>query len=351
MNQPHDQPDTDINPYTEDWTQAYEYLRLALAFLGSHKIPASPLHFRLAYDSIAGKDESLKQALDNLIADSNGPLTEQLWDLYKKIFAPDDRALEVIRQQLRRIIVEMQGEFEHSGSQLTVFGKALNRFASVLGSPMSPTQLASEVDQVIADTQIMTQAHFQEQQSLAMVMSDIESLRRELEQVKEESLLDALTHISNRRAFDTALERCIHTAREAKSQFCILLADIDHFKRFNDIHGHLVGDRVLQITAAVIKRCIKGSDMVARFGGEEFVILLPHTALVGAMAVAEQVRKAVSSSHVSEKTSSILPEPVTISIGIGLFHRHDTPSELIQRADEALYHAKKNGRNRIEIGS
>ncbi|MBT3203887.1 MAG: GGDEF domain-containing protein [Gammaproteobacteria bacterium] len=176
----------------------------------------------------------------------------------------------------------------------------------------------------------------------------VESLRKELAQVREESLTDALTGIANRKAFDQALEKSFQDNAEKNTSFCVVIADIDFFKKFNDTFGHLVGDKVLRFVAATIKSCVKGKDTAARFGGEEFVLILPDTGMEGAEIVAEQVRKAISKSILRDIKNNEEYGKITISLGIGQFKKGELTNDLLKRADEALYQAKENGRNRVE---
>jgi diguanylate cyclase len=177
-------------------------------------------------------------------------------------------------------------------------------------------------------------------------MDEVEALRRELNQVKKESMTDALTGVANRKAFNSSLETLSQDVRAEGLSMCVLLVDIDHFKRFNDTYGHLVGDRVLRFVATTIQRCVKGKDAVARFGGEEFAVILPETELAGAEVVAEQIRMAVSDGELRDKHSGARYGRITVSIGVGQCRRNELATELLERVDRALYRAKDKGRNR-----
>ncbi len=339
----------ETNPYShDDFAKASEHLRLVISLLSKHGIPPSPLNFRMGYDYVAGKSEELKMALDEIVAQSDELFAETLWEMYRRFFVQDDKALEKIRQELRHIIVNVQGGFERSGGNLSSYAKTLNSFADILGTSTPPGAMSSKVQKVLDDTRSMEQSQHRLESNMSHILTEVESLRKELEQVKEESLTDALTGISNRKAFDAALEHTVHTAREQKTPLSILLADIDHFKQFNDTYGHLVGDKVLRFVASTLKRCLKGKDMAARFGGEEFSVILPQTALIGAEAVAEQIRNAISSGDLKDKGSGQGYGKITISIGIAQFRWNELPNELIQRTDKALYLAKERGRNRVQ---
>jgi len=337
------------NPYSDDnYAKASEHLRLAISLLSKHEIPPSPMNFRLGYDYVAGKNEQLKASLDEIVTQADGLSSDRLWTTYKSFFVQDEEVLEAIRQELKRIIFSLKSEFERSGGSLSSYAQSLNRFAEILDDSPSPNAMAEETQKIIDDTRSMEQYQHRVESQMSGIMEEVSGLRHELEQIREESLTDALTAISNRKAFDAALEHFVLTSREQKASLCLLLADIDHFKQFNDVHGHLVGDKVLRFVASTLKRCLKGQDMAARYGGEEFAVILPHTAINGAKSIAEQIRVAISSGELKDMSNGSSYGKVTVSIGSAQFRWNELPNELIQRADQALYLAKQRGRNRVE---
>ena len=338
------------NPYSnDDYHKASEYLRLTLKLVSKYKIPPSPLNFRIGYDYVAGKSEELNTTLDEIIDQTEGNPAENLWEIYRRFFVQENKALDKMRQELRRIIVNMQDEFTDSGENLTSYTKTLNRFAKILDTQKSPEMMSVEVQKVIDDTHSMESSQERMESQISSIMVEVESLRKELEQVKEESMTDALTGILNRKAFDATLEQAIQNAHKQSAPFCLLMLDIDHFKQFNDTYGHLVGDKVLRFVASTLKRCLKGQDIAARFGGEEFAMILPQTALTGgAEAISEQIRQAISSGELKDKGNGQSYGKITVSIGIAQFRMQELPNDLICRADRALYLAKERGRNRVE---
>ncbi|HFD80320.1 MAG TPA: GGDEF domain-containing protein, partial [Gammaproteobacteria bacterium] len=196
----------DSNPYTEELAQASEYLRLALALLAKHRIPPSPLNYRIGYDYAAGRNAKLQEAFDSLVARNKAANPDALWGLYQQNFIQDEEALDNMRRELRRIISDVQGEFEQSGNHLSRYVSTLDRFAGLLEEPEPRENMASEVNRVIGETRSMEQSQNQLGEQLSGIVAEVQALRRELEQVREESLTDALTGISNRKAFDAALE-------------------------------------------------------------------------------------------------------------------------------------------------
>ena len=176
------------------------------------------------------------------------------------------------------------------------------------------------------------------------------SLYFELEQSRQEVHIlantDDLTQIFNRRHFFELAERELERSRRNKDSLAIIQFDIDDFKSVNDSHGHLAGDFVLQETCQACKAIIRPYDVFARFGGEEFIFLLPNTEAMRAKAVADRLRNLVSERTFTYKETNI---QITISVGLTVFDpQKDTLDDLISHADSALYMAKKLGKNRLE---
>lgn len=165
------------------------------------------------------------------------------------------------------------------------------------------------------------------------------------EEIYRMTIIDGLTQIYNKRYLYEALERELIRGRRHERELCILMFDIDHFKRINDVHGHLAGDYVLKEVARVVQGRIRRDEVFARYGGEEFAIILPETPLSGAVALAETLRQKVADYSFVFQADSI---KVTISLGAALMEEGDRTAEnIIKRADEKLYQAKRTGRNRV----
>jgi diguanylate cyclase (GGDEF)-like protein len=161
-------------------------------------------------------------------------------------------------------------------------------------------------------------------------------------QLEELSRTDALTGLRNRRSFDEELAMRFEYALRYGRPLTLVMIDIDHFKEVNDAFGHPVGDAVLQKVAEVLKRTTRRSDVVARFGGEEFAVLLPETPMREALQFAEKIRAAVA----AEDLGPGMPPRITISAGVAAISQ--SPEDLVAAADAALYRAKRSGRNRVE---
>ena len=169
------------------------------------------------------------------------------------------------------------------------------------------------------------------------------------QKLTEKATIDSLTGVKNRAAFDKRLLAEGRLSRRQQTPMALLMLDIDHFKSINDNYGHLAGDQTLRLIAQTLKEQLKRpGDLVSRFGGEEFAIILPNTGEEGAMQVAEQIRQTISELPIRWKENSI---PLTISIGVSaeIIDREQDPTQLLDQADKALYRAKNEGRNRVMV--
>ncbi len=180
----------------------------------------------------------------------------------------------------------------------------------------------------------------------------LEKLTKELleanEKLERMLMIDGITGIANRRHFDDRYQEEWRRAMRDGSSIAVIIADIDNFKKYNDAYGHLRGDaclrQVAEALAAVISR---GGDLVARFGGEEFAVLLPNTDSVGAVVVAESLRSAVNRLAIEHKDSPFQTLTMSFGLAIGCPEREEGPEKLLEKADKALYQAKAAGRNNV----
>ena len=181
--------------------------------------------------------------------------------------------------------------------------------------------------------------------SILKFLSGADAEAKYHEEIYRMTIVDGLTQIHNKRALFEALEKELMRARRYERDLSLLMFDIDFFKRINDQYGHLAGDHVLRELARIVQERIRREEVFARYGGEEFVILLPETPLPGAAALAESLR-ARGANHAFVFQGERIP--VTVSIGTALLGENDkVAADLIQRADEKLYEAKRGGRNRV----
>ncbi|MDE1848671.1 MAG: GGDEF domain-containing protein [Nanoarchaeota archaeon] len=170
-----------------------------------------------------------------------------------------------------------------------------------------------------------------------------EAMHKSINMLYDAAIRDEKTGLYNNKFFETVLDMEMEKAKRGKEKLSLVITDIDHFKKINDTHGHVKADELLAKLAKVISSCARKSDVVARFGGEEFFILLPETTIEKAKRFAARIKKAIHSDPTLKKYS------LTVSGGIAQYKKGDNREKFKDRADKALYRAKEGGRDRFEF--
>ncbi|WP_110969922.1 GGDEF domain-containing protein [Pseudomonas huaxiensis] len=182
---------------------------------------------------------------------------------------------------------------------------------------------------------------------VAHMEQEAQGYREHLEEQRQKALIDPLTGLPNRAAWSERLDLEVADWQEKGGHLLMAILDLDHFKRINDNYGHLAGDKVLKIVANELRKRLRTRDFIARFGGEEFVLLVPQTGIAGGLQLAESLRAAVEACPFHFKGERVT---ITLSVGITAFRSGERSDVVLKRADEALYRAKHQGRNRVEQG-
>ena len=208
--------------------------------------------------------------------------------------------------------------------------------------------LANMIKTVLAETKKIVGKSQQLKESLDESSVEVTALNRDLEDAREDAMTDGLTGIGNRKFLDIRLRDEVMVAMGSGEPLCVILSDIDHFKKFNDTYGHTIGDEVLKLAASVMKDSVKGQDTPTRYGGEEFCIVLPRTLLTNAVKLADNLRATLAKRGLSNKKTGESYGRITLSLGVAMYRPGESIDNLVKRADEALYRAKDNGRNRVE---
>ncbi|WP_369958475.1 GGDEF domain-containing protein [Pseudomonas benzenivorans] len=182
---------------------------------------------------------------------------------------------------------------------------------------------------------------------VANMEQEAKGFRQHLEEQRQKALLDPLTGLPNRAAWGERLDLELARWQRYGGELLLAMVDIDHFKRINDAYGHLAGDKVLKIIAGELRKRLRKIDFIARFGGEEFVLLLPSTPLAGGLQLLETLREGIAACPFHFRGERV---SITLSAGISAFAAGERSDQVLERADQALYRAKRGGRNRIEQG-
>lgn len=241
---------------------------------------------------------------------------------------------------------EMKEFFEHVQSVAETVDGSVDRHSTQVAafSEEVVQNIAKDPKIILAAAKRLLEANVQLKGELSVAREQIRDKQSELELYMTDARTDALTEVGNRRAFDQEIRRLFAQRQRQGVGFSLLLADIDHFKWFNDYHGHQMGDIVLCEVARTIKRTMRDMDLVCRYGGEEFAAILPGTSLKNAVRAAQRLHTAVE--RMTHKAGDV-DLRVTVSVGVGEVFGDEDVETLIKRVDDCLYAAKKGGRNCI----
>ncbi len=311
-------------------------------------VPPYPQFYELLYTYATGANPALNARINAIFRSSEGTpeLGEQLYNELLKAQQADER-LSSVSERMSDRITSMFGAIDSAMATANAYSASLQVAGGDLGGNMTADDLKALTLSLLSETRRMQDANLELEKNLESSRADILALQQDLEDVRREALLDPLTKLHNRKAFDEGLLRLVGQARERGTPLCLMLIDIDHFKSFNDTWGHQTGDQVLRLVAMTIKSHIKNRDIAARYGGEEFAAILPDTDQTGGTRLAEQIRQAIQSKELLKRSTNEKLGRVTASFGVAILRDSDTPSSLIDRADVCLYAAKNGGRNRV----
>ena len=332
--------------------EVHGYIRLALPLMSRQNIPITPRNYSVWYKYVSGADGELSRTIDDMLQKGEEFSEERNEALYRQFCAEkDENELRKFREDLQQALRTILKEVTELTGQTEEYESFVSRSVNLLPEEASIHEIKNVVGEIIDKTKTLGRFGKSIQHKLKETTEALEELKRDFEQVKTEVFEDFLTGIPNRKAFDTRLTLCIGEAMSDHRDLSLLLIDIDNFKRFNDEFGHLVGDEVLKFVARKIRDIIKGRDFLARFGGEEFAVILPQTPLAGAAAVAESIRSFFAATPLRAVTAAKELGIVAVSVGVARYRPGESLEELIHRSDQALYAAKKTGKNRVATES
>ena len=331
--------------YSEDATKAANYLREAIPMMVKHNVHPNPRNLALWYAYVSDQNDALKQEMDAIIAEHNTCPDEQAMDLFRRYIINEEADFaDGVQNQLSQLINKL---FQNSTSASSSNADYQRHLQQALSDVKTGDNLDSVVNVLVEQTQKAAQASEDFQKDITQAQSEIEFLKEQIKEIQQEASLDQLTQLNNRRAFDKESQNLAIAHAGNGQPLSLIVSDIDHFKKFNDTYGHLVGDKVLQSFAKLLDHVCQGTEFPARYGGEEFVVLLPGQDLSQAAAFAEKIRGATEKLKIKQRNSDELVSQITVSLGVAQYTPGESISELVERADKCLYVAKDNGRNQV----
>ncbi len=318
--------------------------------LGDMEIPPVPEYYKVWYSHLEKTNDALSAEIEKKL-DTDGTIDEFfLKEIHERYFE-----LAHPSKEIEHFAVEILNETNALQKLSKIFDTNTKQFSSDLADA---SQNAADMAGDNADTtkilnSLVDVAHqaisrnSELEKDLAKASKKIDTLQTSIEEIANDAKTDYLTKLNNRRYFDSTMPQLITAARNENTPLCMIVADIDHFKSFNDKWGHPVGDQVLKLVADVLQENIKGKDLLARYGGEEFTIALPNTSLADAERVADNIRVAVSKRKLINRATNQSLGRVTMSFGTAQIAEGWDADVLYNAADSALYQAKEAGRNRV----
>jgi diguanylate cyclase len=333
------------------YQQACRWGEAALRELARFGLCPTPENYRLWYVHLAGGNPALSRALGQLLESGVPPDEGRCAELHERFFqrGAEERSLLHAGQRLNDLAGELTREVSSFGEDTARYGLTLSEANQRFDGAPTLDRISLILLGIISETARMQGQAQHVEGHLRASMAELEGLRREVQTAWSEARTDGLTGLANRRHFDQALRIAAGQASERGEPACLMLADIDRFKQFNDRFGHALGDQVLKLVAAVLRQNVKGQGLVARYGGEEFAVVLPATRLDQARVLADTLRELVASRQIQLKDSARSLGRVTLSIGVSDCRGGESCLEWVGRADGALYEAKHGGRNRVVV--
>ena len=283
-------------------------------------IPAA-IYALMRYEDGAGRKAPLEVPTPIILADMRAELERQFAQFQ-----------DILREQLK-------SSEQHSN--------AIDHLNGRLTGDTPPFELQAIIQKLMASNEAYRLETAALEIRLEKVQKQADALQQRATKAERLASIDPLTNISNRRMFDEELKRQVSLSHNEGTPLCLIMADIDHFKSINDRFGHRTGDAILVQFAELITKTVRNTDFVARYGGEEFAIILPRAPLGNAYEIAERIRLAMRTHPWKDIRDSEFT--LTSSFGISDIHDGESSVELVDRADQMLYEAKRRGRNRTMI--
>lgn len=342
------------NLYKQTREESAAILKLVIAEMGRHDAPFNPAAFSVWYEHFAGINPGLSQAVE-ICRQSSPRLTgETIDELYRTHVAdPNAEAAKAASGQFDQVMTAVAQQAESTGRDAKAYGNQLAGLSQALQggeAGVGEGTIAPRLSEVASGTERMQTSVAALARAVDDGKAEIERLHLALDRSRTEAITDPLSQLLNRKGFDDALRRVLAQPARSGRAHCLVMLDIDHFKRINDTYGHPVGDTVIQALGQVLKRLTSGPGLsVARVGGEEFAVLLADSTVALATQLAQAVQALVRSTSIRKRGAQETIASVTISAGVAALGPGADGAALIAAADQALYTSKQNGRDRVTV--
>lgn len=342
-----------VNPTAEGSAEFIAVLDLAskaIACARAHATPPLPPTYNVWYTYVSGSNPEVKGRVDALLAGGSPISSYDLVQINDELLTLDGPRQQKLDEANRHLDKEMAGILSVVQAHLAssnAYGGSLADKSRLLSTRTSVESVRSLVEALLIENSAMRADTAKLGKNLEQTQTQIKALRSALVESRHNELTDPLTNIANRRGFQERVKAELAQRSTKSGRLCMVMADIDYFKRINDTYGHQIGDEVLRYFASVLSRNRGETGFVARYGGEEFAILLPGYSLSAARQLADAIRNQFSAARLVVSESKEQIGIVTASFGVAEHALDEAFESFIRRTDANLYASKLGGRNRV----
>lgn len=322
------------------------YRQKIFPLLADHGIAANPINYALLYDYVTESNPELNQTIDTLLGESKTLDMQTSQELYTSFICNTSlESFETIHHKIHQVLTRATEAVDATCDQAEQAGEGFEQKTTQLENTSDIANHQAIIRDIIKETRALAVTTQAMQLELSRTNAEMDELRTELVSVRKVATTDGLTGLLNRHALHNVMYDIILGDESEAVSLCFL--DIDHFKKVNDTFGHSIGDNVIKYVASLTKKYVSEHHHVARYGGEELVIVMPDTSQRDAMAIAENIRSDMQKTRLKRKSDNTVLGEITVSIGVAQKQPGDSVESFISRADKALYKAKGSGRNRV----
>lgn len=314
----------------------------AIRLMSEQSVPATPINYNVWFNYALGASPALRKTIDILLSNKRKFDASTNHELYAAYVGRLSQTGNV-PDQLNGVIDSAKQFLAAAISDNRTQIAALGDVSAQVGTTGDPRPI---IEKLVAELSKATARATALEANFTETSRQLEKVQNSLHEAEQRSNTDALTGLANRRSLEQFLRAAQIRAMETGAPLGVFMIDIDHFKRFNDSHGHQMGDQVLRLVAKVLQDGVRDVDLAARYGGEELMAVLPGADLATCRNVAERIRHRIAEARLTRRTTGKEIGSITVSIGVAQFRLSESAEAMIERCDRSLYQAKRCGRNR-----